>query len=53
LKNGTGIGKNDGKVIKILKEKVIIEETYQDVLGQTKTSEISLYLHRLEEEGES
>jgi type IV pilus assembly protein PilP len=53
LKKGTGIGKNDGRVTKILKDKVIIEETYQDVLGQTKTNEISLYLHRLEEEGES
>jgi type IV pilus assembly protein PilP len=53
LKKGTGIGKNDGKVTKILKDQVIIEEKYQDVLGQTKTNEISLYLHRLEEEGES
>jgi type IV pilus assembly protein PilP len=53
LKKGTGIGKNDGRVTKILKDQVIIEETYQDVLGQTKTNEISLYLHRLEEEGES
>ena len=53
LKKGTGIGKNDGKVTKILKDKVIIEEVYQDILGQTKINEISLYLHRLEEGGES
>jgi len=53
LKKGTGIGKNDGKVTKILKDTVIIEETYQDIFGKTKTSEISLFLHRLEEGGES
>jgi type IV pilus assembly protein PilP len=53
LKRGTGIGKNDGKVTKILKDKVIIEETYQDIFGQTKISEVSLSLNRLEEGGES
>jgi type IV pilus assembly protein PilP len=53
LKRGTWIGKNDGKVTKILKDKVIIEEAYQDVFGQTKTQEISLILHKIEEGGES
>ena len=53
VKRGTGIGKNDGKVTKILRDKVIIEEVYQDILGQTKTNEISIILHRLEEGGES
>ncbi len=53
LKKGTGIGKNDGKVKRILKDKVVIEEIYEDVLGRTKTNEISLYLHRVEEGGES
>jgi len=53
LKKGTGIGKNDGKVTKILKDRVIIEEIYQDILGQTKINEISLVLHRIEEGGES
>ncbi len=53
LKKGTLVGKNDGKVTKILKDRVIIEEVYQDVLGQTKTSEISLSLHKFEEGGES
>jgi type IV pilus assembly protein PilP len=53
LKKGTGIGKNEGKVKNILKDKVIIEETYQDVFGQNKINEISLFLHRLEEGGES
>ena len=46
LKKGTWIGKNDGKVTKILKDKVIIEEVYQDIFGQTKTNEISLFLHQ-------
>jgi Tfp pilus assembly protein PilP len=53
LKKGTLVGKNDGKVMKILKDRVIIEETYQDIFGQTKTSEVSLILHRPEEGGES
>jgi type IV pilus assembly protein PilP len=51
LKRGTWIGKNDGKVTKILKDKVIIEEVYQDIFGQTKTNEISMSLHKVEEEG--
>ncbi len=53
LKKGTWIGKNDGKVTKILKDRVIIEEVYQDIFGQTKTNEISLSLHKVEEGGES
>jgi len=53
LKKGTLVGKNDGKVIKIMKDRVIIEETFQDILGQTKTIEVSLILHRSEEGGES
>jgi type IV pilus assembly protein PilP len=53
LKKGTWVGKNDGKVTKILKDKVIIEEVYQDIFGQTKTNEISLFLHKVEEGGES
>jgi type IV pilus assembly protein PilP len=53
LKKGTEIGKNDGKVKKILLDKVIIEEVYEDSLGQKKTNEISLFLHRVEEGGET
>jgi type IV pilus assembly protein PilP len=51
LKKGTYIGKNDGKVTKILQDKVIIEEVYQDIFGQTKFNEISLFLHKVEEGG--
>jgi type IV pilus assembly protein PilP len=49
LKKGTWIGNNDGKVTKILRDKVIIEEPYQDVFGKTKINEVSLLLHRTEE----
>jgi len=51
LKKGTAIGKNDGKVTQILKDRVVIEEFAQDLSGQTKQSEVLLYLHRPEEEG--
>jgi type IV pilus assembly protein PilP len=53
LKKGTEIGKNDGKVKQILKDKIIIEEVYEDIFGQKKMNEISLFLHRVEEGGES
>ena len=53
LKKGTEIGKNDGTVKQILKDKVIIEEVYEDIFGQKKLNEISLFLHRVEEGGES
>lgn len=53
LKKGTWIGKNDGKVTKILKDRVIVEEVYQDVFGQMKKNEITLMLHHGEEGGES
>jgi len=53
LKKGVLIGKNDGKVTKVLRDRVIIEEVYQDIFGQTKTSEISLFLQKPEEGGES
>ncbi len=53
LKKGTEIGKNDGKVKQILRDKVIIEEVYEDFFGQKKMNEISLFLHRVEEGGES
>jgi type IV pilus assembly protein PilP len=53
LKKGTWIGKNDGKVTKIQKDRVIVEEVYQDVFGQMKKNEIILMLHKAEEGGES
>jgi len=53
LKKGTEIGKNDGKVTKILQDRVIVEEAFQDILGQVKVNEIPLILHRTEEGGGS
>jgi type IV pilus assembly protein PilP len=53
VKRGTEIGKNDGKVTKILKDRIIIEELYSDVWGQTKKNEVLIYLHKIEEGGES
>ncbi|MGQ9645258.1 MAG: pilus assembly protein PilP [Thermodesulfobacteriota bacterium] len=53
LKRGTAIGRRDGKVKSILKDRVIIEEAFSDVFGQAKVNEISLFLHRPEEGGES
>jgi type IV pilus assembly protein PilP len=53
LKKGTEIGKNDGKVKQILRDKIIIEEVYEDIFGQKKINEISLFIHRVEEGGES
>jgi Tfp pilus assembly protein PilP len=49
LKKGTAIGKNDGKVTKILKDRVVIEELEPDMAGQAKQNEVLLYLHRPEE----
>ncbi len=49
LRRGTDVGKNDGKVTKILKDRVIVEETSQDVLGQSKKNEVELVLQRSEE----
>lgn len=53
IKRGTEIGKNDGKVVKILKDRVIIEELYEDVSGKIKKDEVPLMLHKTEEGGES
>ena len=52
IKKGTLIGKNDGKVSKILSDRVIVEEVFLDVLGQKKVNEVSLSLHKVEEGGE-
>lgn len=53
LKRGVAIGKNDGKVTKILRDRVVVEEVFQDIYGQTKTQEVILHLHKPEEGGES
>jgi type IV pilus assembly protein PilP len=53
LKKGTSVGKNEGRVTRILKDRVIVQEVHEDIAGQRKVNEIPLILHRLEEGGES
>ena len=44
IKTGTYLGTNSGKVVKIEKDKVIVAEEYEDVLGNvtTRNTEIKL-----------
>jgi type IV pilus assembly protein PilP len=44
IKTGTYIGTNSGKVVKIQKDKVIVEEEFEDVFGKIKTREKELKL---------
>ena len=44
IKKGTYIGTNAGKVVKIDKDKIIVEEEFEDVLGNTKIRERELKL---------
>lgn len=48
IKKGTKIGKNQGIVIKILDNEVVILETYVDLLNRKKTNEVSLKLEKSE-----
>ncbi|KAF0123632.1 MAG: type IV pilus assembly protein PilP [bacterium] len=48
LKKGTLIGENNGRVINILKDRVIIEEVYRNNSGKIKTRTASLKLHNAE-----
>ena len=52
VKKGTLVGKNDGKVTKILNDRVMVEEIFLDVWGQKKVNEIALLLQKAEEGGE-
>jgi len=36
IKKGTYIGLNSGKVVKIIKEKVVVEEEFEDLFGKSK-----------------
>jgi type IV pilus assembly protein PilP len=49
LKKGTLLGENNGRVINILKDRVIIEEVYRNNSGKIKTRTASLKLHKSEE----
>ncbi|MFH2012676.1 MAG: pilus assembly protein PilP [Pseudomonadota bacterium] len=49
LKKGTLIGENNGRIINILKDRVIIREEYRNYRGGTNTKTTSLKLHKAEE----
>ncbi len=42
VKEGTLIGMNEGRVVEIIKDEVIVEEKYLDEMGQTKTRKVSI-----------
>lgn len=52
VKRGTLIGRNDGKVSKVLNDRLVVEEVFLDVFGQKKVNETSLALNKGEEGGE-
>ena len=51
LKRGTRIGYNNGKVIAIYRDKVIVREEVQDIRGNMTQRDRVLYLHPEEENG--
>lgn len=52
IRNGTRIGRNRGKVMRILKDRVVVAEEYRDPLGKLSVSEYSMMLNP-EDEGSS
>ncbi len=50
VKRGSLIGNRNGRVIRILKDKIIIRERFRDAFGEIKTNDITLELPK--EEGE-
>jgi len=45
IRNGTRIGRNRGKVMRILKDRVVVAEEYRDPLGKLSVSEHSMMLN--------
>ena len=46
---GTKIGKNNGVIIRILNEKIVVLEQYTDVFtGKVKTNEVTIQLKKTE-----
>jgi len=45
IRNGTRIGRNRGKVMRILKDRVVVAEEYRDPLGKLSISEHSMMLN--------
>ena len=46
VKKGTYIGLNSGKIVQILKDRIIIEEEVEDVYGKTTISKKSLQIQK-------
>lgn len=42
VKEGALIGKNDGRIVEIAKDEVLIEERYVDEMARTKTRKVSM-----------
>ncbi len=53
VKKGTSVGDKKGRIVKILKDKVIVKEKYRDLLGNSQVEEVALVLHNYLEEGGS
>ena len=51
ITKGTLIGREDGHVKEIRKDRVIIKQTHKDIFGQIKEKEISIRLRKPEEGG--
>ena len=48
VSEGTRVGKNDGRIIKIDDSVVVVKETYVDLMGQESTKDIELRIRRSE-----
>lgn len=51
VKVGTHIGLNDGVVVEILKDEVVVEESYLDVTAQTKARKVSIKIPKEQGQG--
>ena len=51
VSRGTRIGRRNGVIVSIEKDRLIVEEQYKDSAGNLKTKEVSMKLYRVEGEG--
>lgn len=51
VKVGTSIGMNDGVVVEILKDEVVVEEKYLDETAQTRARKVSVKIPKEEDRG--
>lgn len=52
VRTGTEIGTNNGIVKKITQDRVLVEEKFQDIFGESKVREVALELHQNKEGSE-